>query len=169
MAGIPDYQTWMKQTAAFGRARSPFLKLLDEAVKGGDKDKIKVALDRWRFEQSKEGKDWRTSVRNQSLAVTNLYRAVNTIPRAPSKEERDAMAFLAAEQAKALMKTFANTKLVFKSDTLAGAISTVSLLTMIDWRSPVRFCTQIWLAGGAPASRRLRLTNAPASAPVTTS
>jgi hypothetical protein len=123
MAGIPDYQTWMKQTAAFGRARSPFLKLLDEAVKGGDKDKIKVALDRWRFEQSKEGKDWRTSVRNQSLAVTNLYRAVNTIPRAPSKEERDAMAFLAAEQAKALMKTFANTKLVFKSDTLAGAIS----------------------------------------------
>ena len=45
MAGIPDYQTWMKQTSAFGRARSPFLKLLDEAVKGGDKDKIKVIGD----------------------------------------------------------------------------------------------------------------------------
>ena len=93
------------QLAKFGdvRVNGALVGQVRTVAQSGDHAEIKVALDRWRFEQSKEGKDWRTSVRNQSLAVTNLYRAVNTIPRAPSKEERDAMAFLAAEQAKALM------------------------------------------------------------------
>lgn len=122
MAQLPSYDVWIQQTAAFGRPRSGFLVKLDEAIKSGDEKAVKIALDRWIFEQKREGKNWRDSVRNRTGAVANVYRAVNSIPQTPTKEERAAMDFITAERAKALMKQFTNTKLVFKSDTLAGAI-----------------------------------------------
>jgi hypothetical protein len=123
MAEIPTYDVWIKQTAAIGRPRSTFLLALDEAIKSRDEKAIKVALDRWIFDQKGQGKNWRDSVRNKTGAVANLYRAVNTLPRTPTKEDRAAMEFIAAEQAKALIKTFTNTRLVFKSDTLLAAVA----------------------------------------------
>ena len=126
MAQLPTYEQWMKDTHSLIRPRSEFLKKLDEAVKTQNKDAIKVALDRWKFEQSKQGKDWRKSVRNEKGAVTNLYRAVNDLDkRKLSAEEVEAFQFISRSQAMALQKQFMGKQLRFKSSTVLGLASNV--------------------------------------------
>ena len=121
MATIPSYDAWMKSTNVFGLTRSTFLKVLDEAIKGGDEGKVKIAFDRWRFEQSKEGKDWKSSARNKTGAMTTLFRAFQ-IPQLPSKAERDAMEYIRREQQMALMRQFQRTKVTFKQETLGNIV-----------------------------------------------
>jgi hypothetical protein len=121
MAALPTYDQWMKDTYSLVRKRSEYLKQLDEAIKTQNKATVKTALDRWRFEQSKEGKDWRKSVRNEKGAVTKLYRVVNELDkRALSKEELEALKYISRAQAMALQKLFLGKKLQFKSNTLVG-------------------------------------------------
>lgn len=116
-----SYDQWMRDTYSLTSPRSDFLKALDAAIKGGNRDAIKTALDRWRFEQSKQGKDWRKSVRNDKGAVTQLYRDVNTLDRRRlTTEEREALAFIAREQSMALQRQFAGRQLTFKATTLIG-------------------------------------------------
>jgi hypothetical protein len=114
----------MKDTHSLTSPRSEFVKKLDEAVKTKNKETIKTALDRWRFEQSKQGKDWRKSVRNEKGAVTRLYRAVNDLDkRNLTEEELEALKFIARSQAMALQKQFLGRELRFKSSTLVGMAS----------------------------------------------
>ena len=70
MADIPSYDQWMKDTHSLTSPRSEFLKKLDDTIKTQNRDTIKTALDRWRFEQSKQGKGWRKSVRNGKAAAS---------------------------------------------------------------------------------------------------
>ncbi len=112
----------MKSTSVLGSPRSDHLKALDGAIKAGDEGKIKTAFDRWRFEQSKQGKDWKKSARNKTGAMTSLMRAFQ-IPTAPSKEEREAMEYIRREQQMALMRQFQRTKVVFKQETLGAIVS----------------------------------------------
>ena len=121
MATIPAYDAWMKSTNVLGLTRSTFLKALDEAIKSGDEGKVKTAFDRWRFEQSKEGKDWKNSSRNKTGAMTALFRAFQ-IPQLPSKEEREAMEYIRREQQMALMRQFQRTKVAFKQETLGKIV-----------------------------------------------
>ena len=124
MAEIPSHEQWMKDTHSLTSPRSEFLKKLDEAIKTQNKSTIKTALDRWRFEQSKQGKDWRKSVRNQKGAVTKLYRAVNDLDkRNLTDEELEALKYIARAQAMALQKQFLGRELKFKSSTLVGMAS----------------------------------------------
>ena len=133
MADIPSYDQWMKDTYSLTSPRSSFLKAVDEAIKkyGGAKspphrDAIKVALDRWRFEQSKQGKDWRKSVRNEKGAVTNLHRALLDVDRRHlSPEEIEAMQYISRSQALALQKMFEGKTLQFRKSTLVGMASGV--------------------------------------------
>jgi hypothetical protein len=128
MAQIPTYGQWMKDTSSLTSPRSAFLKALDDAIKTYDsnkspdnKAKVKTALDRWRFEQSRQGKDWRASVRNQKQAVTNLYRAVSDQDKRKfTKEELDALKYIAQAQKLALAKQFAVAEVRFKASTLVG-------------------------------------------------
>lgn len=122
MATIPTYDDWMKNTRAIGLRRSEYLKVLDEAIKSQNVDAIKSAFDRWRFEQSKQGKDWKKSVRNKTLAMTELFRCYE-IPKVPSREEREAMEFVRREQQMALMRQFQRTKVVFKEGTMGEVVS----------------------------------------------
>src|SRR5690606_29490150 len=70
---------------------------------------------------SKQGKDWRKSVRNEKGAVTNLYRALNDLDkRNLSPEELEAMKYIARAQALALAKQFEGKELRFKASTLVG-------------------------------------------------
>lgn len=122
MATVPSYDSWIKDTYSLRHKRSPFLLKIDEAIKlrMGD-EKIKEALDRWKFDQSSKGKDWTKSVRNRKKAVTNLYRAVNSLDkRKLSDEEREAMKYLSRMQAMALSRQFVGKQLTFKSSTLVG-------------------------------------------------
>ena len=71
MATIPTFEQWKKDTSSLTSPRSDFLKALDAAIQAYDGNKsetakaaVKTAFDRWRFEQSKQGKDWRKSTRN---------------------------------------------------------------------------------------------------------
>ena len=121
MAQIPTYDQWMKDTHSLVRPRSEFLKKLDEAIKTQKKDAIRTALDRWRFEQSKLGKDWRKSVRNEKGAVTNLYRAVSDLDkRKLTAEELEALKYISRQQSLALQKQFLGAQLKFKPTTLMG-------------------------------------------------
>jgi hypothetical protein len=121
MAQIPTYDQWMKDTHSLIRPRSEFLKKLDDAVKTQNKEAIKVALDRWKFEQSKQGKDWRKSVRNEKGAATNLYRAVNDLDkRNMTEEDLEALKYISRQQALALQKQFLGVQLRFKPNTLVG-------------------------------------------------
>jgi hypothetical protein len=122
MAAIPTYDEWMKSTNVLALPRSDSLKALDAAIKAGDRAQIKTAFDRWRFEQSKQGKDWKTSARNKTGAMTSLFRAFQ-IPQIPSKEEREAMEYIRREQQMALMRQFQRTKVVFKQETLGAVVS----------------------------------------------
>jgi hypothetical protein len=124
MANLPSYDQWMKDTHSLTSPRSEYLKKLDEAIKTGNKETIKTSLDRWRFEQSKQGKDWRKSVRNEKGAVTRLYRAVNDLDkRNLSDEELEALRYIARAQTMALQKQFLGRELKFKSNTLMGLAS----------------------------------------------
>ena len=128
MATIPTHEQWMKDTYSLTNPRSEFLQAVDAALKAYDTAKsdpakatLKTAFDRWRFEQSKQGKDWKKSVRNDKGACTNLYRALNDLDkRKLTKEEIEAMEFVSRAQAMALMKQFEGKKLQFKSSTVVG-------------------------------------------------
>ena len=125
MAAIPKYDQWMKDTHSLVRPRSEFLKKLDASIKDyeggkGSKEAIKTALDRWKFDQRGQGKDWTKSVRNEKGAVTSLYRAVNEDKRKLTKEEIEAMRYLSRAQAVALQKQFLGVQMKFKSSTLVG-------------------------------------------------
>jgi hypothetical protein len=128
MADIPSYDQWMKETYSLTSARSEYLKKLDEALKRYDsgksamnKEALKQAFDRWRFEQSKQGKNWRESVRNSKGAVTNLYRALSDVDkRKLTKEELEAMEYISRAQSMALMKMFEGRTLQFRSSTAMG-------------------------------------------------
>jgi hypothetical protein len=128
MAEIPSYDQWMKDTSAFGRSRSDWLKKVDEALQlytrspsDSNRAALKKALDRWRFDQSSQGKDWKSSVRNQKGLVTQLHRALNDLDRRKlSKEEIEAMDYIARAQAMALQKQFSGSKLKFKANTVVG-------------------------------------------------
>src|SRR4029434_6359638 len=105
-----------------------FLKKVDDALKAYHqsnsdpaKSQLKAALDRWRFEQSKAGKDWRKSVRNANGAVTALHRALTDIDRRKlTPQELEALKYIARSQAMALQKQFGGAKVQFKSTTLLG-------------------------------------------------
>lgn len=128
MATIPTFEQWKKDTSSLTSPRSDFLKALDAAIQAYDGNKsetakaaVKTAFDRWRFEQSKQGKDWRKSTRNQKGACTALYRAVSDLDkRKLTKEELEAMKYIAQAQALALQKQFDGKKLQFKGSTLVG-------------------------------------------------
>ncbi len=130
MADIPTFDQWMKDTYSLTSPRSEFLKKLDEALRIYDKarspqnkEALKTAMDRWRFEQSKKGQDWRKSVRNQKGAVTNLHRALLDVDkRKLSEEELEAMRFISRAQALALQKMFDGKQLQFKPTTVLGAV-----------------------------------------------
>ena len=75
MATIPSFAQWKKDTFSITSPRSDFLKAVDTALEAYDASKsepakgaLKTAFDRWRFEQSKQGRDWRKSTRNQKGA-----------------------------------------------------------------------------------------------------
>lgn len=133
MANIPSYEEWLKQTYSLTSPRSDFLKKVDEALKlystaktPGNREALKTALDRWRFEQSKQGKDWKTSVRNEKGAVTNLHRALLDVDkRQLSAAELEAMQYISRMQALALQRMFDGKTLQFRANTLVGAASGV--------------------------------------------
>jgi hypothetical protein len=113
MANIPSYNEWIKDTSSLTSPRSDLLKKIDEALKTYNmamtplnREALKTALDRWRFEQSKQGKDWRDSVRNKKGAVTNLHRALIVDKRQLSPAELEAMQYISRMQAMALQKMF---------------------------------------------------------------
>lgn len=128
MADIPSHSEWMKLTYSLIHPRSNFLKAVDEALKKYDsarspsnKEALKKAFDRWRFEQSRQGKDWRKSVRNEKGAVTTMYRALNDLDRRQlTVEELEAMQYIGRMQATALARQFSQAELRFKSSTLVG-------------------------------------------------
>lgn len=131
MANIPSFDDWMKKTYSLTSPRSDLLKKVDEALKTYDtaktpvnREALKVALDRWRFEQSKQGKDWRKSVRNEKNAVSDLHRALTDISnRKLSPAELEAMQYISRMQAMALQKMFEGKTLQFRPSTLMGAAS----------------------------------------------
>ncbi|MEX2220143.1 MAG: hypothetical protein WD749_15445 [Phycisphaerales bacterium] len=127
MAEIPTYEQWMKDTYSLTSPRSEYLQKLDAALKdlsekkpGASKDAVKFNFDRWRFKQRKQGKNWTKSVRNERGAMTNLYRALDLDKRKLTREEIEAMKFIAHHQATALQRQFLGAKLAFKSSTLVG-------------------------------------------------
>ena len=128
MATIPSHEQWIKDTYSLTNPRSEFLVAVDTALKAYEtansdtaKAALKTAFDRWRFEQSKQGKDWKKSVRNGKGACTNLHRALNDLDRRKlSKEELEAMQFISRAQALALGKQFEGKKLQWKASTVVG-------------------------------------------------
>ncbi|WP_299872428.1 hypothetical protein [uncultured Cocleimonas sp.] len=120
MTQLPSYDQWMASTYSRTRKRSEFLVALDDSLKAPQiKENVKVALDRWIFDQKSKAKDWRESVRNSKGAVTELYRAVYD-NRNLSKEEIEAMDYIGRQQKLALCKQFEGKKLSFKSNNLVG-------------------------------------------------
>ena len=125
---ITSHAAWMRDTYSLTSPRSAFLKKVDAALAShergptaGNRKDLVDALDRWRFEQSKQGKDWRNSVRNQKGAVTALHRELTGVDkRNLTREDLEAMDFIARAQAMALMRQFDGKKLQFKSNTLIG-------------------------------------------------
>lgn len=125
---ITSHAAWMRDTYSLTSPRSAFLKKVDAALANfersqneGNRKELADALDRWRFEQSKQGKDWRNSVRNQKGAVTALHRELTGVDkRNLTKEDLEAMDFIARAQAMALMRQFDGKKLQFKGNTLIG-------------------------------------------------
>ncbi len=127
MAQIPSHMQWLDDTAVFGRTRSDFLKRVDQAIQAYNihpspaaKEAIKTALDRWRFEQSKQGKDWKTNARNDKGAITNLYRALEGDRRDLTDEDLRAFAAQRQLMREALAKQFVGVKLEFKPNTVVG-------------------------------------------------
>ena len=131
MAEIISHARWMADTYSLTSPRSDLLKRVDTALQAHEKQPgeanlkaLREALDRWRFDQSRQGKDWTKSVRNQKGAVTALHRALSTVDkRQLSKEEREALAYIALQQRLALQKQFMGRKLQFKRNTVLGMAS----------------------------------------------
>ena len=131
MAKVPTYDEWMKKTHSLTSPRSDFLKKVDEAVKtynlgpnATNREALRTAFDRWRFEQSKQGKDWRKSVRNEKGAATDLYRALTDVDkRQLTPAELEAMQYISRMQALALQKMFDGKSVQFRSSTLVGIAS----------------------------------------------
>jgi hypothetical protein len=79
MNNIMSYKEWIKDTkGSIGKPRSAALKAVDVALEKFDKvktspnkDAVTKALVAW---QMTKGNNWKTSVRNKSNAVENLYR-----------------------------------------------------------------------------------------------
>jgi hypothetical protein len=118
MAQLPSYDQWMKDTYSLTSPRSEYLLKLDEAIKTQNRDTIKTAFDRWRFEQSKQGKKWMESVRNKKGAVTNLHRALTDVDRRQlTDQEIESMRWASQQQALALQKMFLSRDVKFKSNT----------------------------------------------------
>jgi hypothetical protein len=131
MAQIIAHTRWMADTYSLTSPRSDLLKRVDAALLAHEKQPgeatlkaLREALDRWRFDQSRQGKDWTKSVRNQKGAVTALHRALNTVDkRQLTKEEREALDYIALQQRLALQKQFMGRKLQFKRNTVLGMAS----------------------------------------------
>ena len=131
MAQIPSHAQWMKDTHSLTSPRSTLMKEVDSAIErygktpnDQNKQAITTALDKWRFDQSRHGKDWRKSVRNEKGAVTNLHRALSELDkRRLTREELEAMQYIARMQATALQRQFDGKELKFKSNTLLGLAS----------------------------------------------
>ncbi len=121
MATIPSHEQWMKDTYSMTARRSDALLQIDAALKkpNRDNDEIKQALHRWIFEQNIAGKDWKTSTRNSKGAVTSLYRALHD-KRKLSKEEVEAMKYVARAQQVALQKQFMGKTVTFKPNNVVG-------------------------------------------------
>jgi len=79
------YEQWMKDTAAFGRARSTELKALDQALKTyedaqknssgsilHERRAVQQALTAWKAAQTAKGQQWQSSVRNKLKTVEKL-------------------------------------------------------------------------------------------------
>ena len=128
MATLLSYKRWMDDTYSLTSPRSELLKRLDAALLAHEKQPgepqlkaVREALDRWCSEQSRQGKDWTQSVRNQKGAVTALHRALSTVDkRQLSPEELEAMDYIARQQRLALQKLFIGRRLEFKRDTVVG-------------------------------------------------
>ena len=122
MANFPTHEQWMKATHSLTSPRSEHLKALDEAIKGGESNKaqIKEKLDRWIFDQARQGKKWFKSVRNKDRAVTKLHRLFYDVMRNPTPEQIEAIKYISRMQALALQKQFMSTQIQFKSNTLIG-------------------------------------------------
>ncbi|MGC1174735.1 MAG: hypothetical protein WA904_13700 [Polaromonas sp.] len=123
MATIPWHETWMRDTYSWSDARSEKLKAVDLAIFIYDSDKseesrlrIKQALDDYRFDHSRRGKDWTKSVRNKKGALTNLHRAVNNVDqRRLTEADLLAMREMVTLQQHALKEMFAGKELSLKS------------------------------------------------------
>lgn len=127
MATIPSFKEWMHDTGASFSPRSGALQHLDSVLRGYEKQPdaamrqlLSDALEAWKAEQRKQGKDWHKSVRNQKGAVTNLGVALSGAPSAVSDSEREALAHLVAHQQEAMQLLFANRRVEWKANTLMG-------------------------------------------------
>lgn len=74
----------MRDTYSMLHSRSVELQSIDFSIESYEENKsentvqgIKVALDSFIAAHARRGEDWKTSVRNNKGALTNLYRAVN--------------------------------------------------------------------------------------------
>jgi hypothetical protein len=113
----------MRDTYSWGDSRSDKLKAVDLAVFVYDSDKsdesrlrIKQALDDYRFDHSRRGKDWTKSVRNKKGALTNLHRAVNDVDhRRLTESDLLAMREMVTLQQNALKEMFFGKELSLKS------------------------------------------------------
>ncbi len=131
MAQLITHTRWMADTYSLTSPRSDLLKRVDAALLAHEKQPgdaglktLREALDRWRFDQSRQGKDWTKSVRNQKGAVTALHRVLSTVDkRHLSAEEREALDYIALQQRLALQKQFMGRKLQFKRNTVLGMAS----------------------------------------------
>ena len=123
MAQIPSHAQWMKDTHSLTSPRSASIKEVDNALDrygksptAQNKEALKTALDKWRFDQSRQGL---------------------------TREELEAMQYIARMQATALQRQFDGKELKFKSNTLVGLASNTST----NWQ---RFKgASAMLAGGA--------------------
>lgn len=128
MATLLSYKRWMDDTYSLTSPRSELLKRVDAALLAHEKQPgeaqlkaLREALDRWRFEQSRQGKDWTQSVRNQKGAVTALHRALSTVDKRQLRpEELEALNYIALQQRLALQKQFMGRRLEFKRHTVVG-------------------------------------------------
>ena len=127
MAAIPSYKKWIADTSSLTSPRSALLKNLDERIaayesspNSSNRENIRGALNRWMAEQTRQGKDWKSSVRNRKGAVTELYRALNADDRNLTAADFEAMRYIARQQALALQKQFGGRTVQFKSSTLLG-------------------------------------------------
>ena len=122
MADLPKYDQWMKDTYSLTSPRSDRLKKLDEAIKAKDFAAAEKAFGEWCFDQRRQAKNWRNSVRNKKGAMTALSKLFKSglDKRLLSAEELDALMYIANRQAMALQKQFEGAQVQFKASTIVG-------------------------------------------------